>query len=386
LVGPLSIGLAACGSSSSATLKVSLRSGPVGTVVVVSGNAGSGCVVDKNWFGFDFGPSGQVGQGPVTKMTTPVATNGTWSATFAIPSFLSGPAKSGAGALVKTGRYDFLAPACSGHSVAKATFQVQAATGSTDQATYSGIESTTDGGGYWLVQGDGAVTAVGDAHSYGSLGGPGPGFGARIVGLAHTYDDHGYWLVGANGAVHSFGDAHAYGSLSAALASEAPVTGIAATPDGHGYWLMGANGHVYGFGDAKATGMPGEALAPYDALGTRPAGGYVVTAANDGGVYVYPGGTLASGGPGAALSATLVGTAITPSGNGAWQAGLDGGVITWGDATFYGSVPGESVVLKAPVAAIAATPDGHGYWLLGATGTVFNFGDAQPLGSGHPAK
>jgi hypothetical protein len=49
----------------------------------------------------------------------------------------------------------------------------------------------------------------------------------------------------------------------------------------------------------------------------------------------------------------LVGAAATPSGSCTWQAGLDGGVITTGDAAFYGSAPGENVVLKAPIVGIA---------------------------------
>jgi hypothetical protein len=79
----------------------------------------------------------------------------------------------------------------------------------------------------------------------------------------------------------------------------------------------------------------------------------------------------------------------TPSGNGYWICGSDGGVFTYGDAAFYGSIPGiePRVTLAAPIVGMAATPTGRGYWLLGKDGGVFNFGDARfygaPTGSVH---
>ena len=121
-------------------------------------------------------------------------------------------------------------------------------------------------------------------------------------------------------------------------------------------------------------------LAPYDAIVARPTGGYVVTAANDAAVSAFSGDALLSGGPGVALSATLVGTAVTPTGKGTWQVSLDGGIFTSGDAKFYGSLPGDDLRPEAPVTGIAGSPDGHGYWLVGADGTVYPFGDARFFG------
>jgi len=37
--------------------------------------------------------------------------------------------------------------------------------------------------------------------------------------------------------------------------------------------------------------------------------------------------------------------------------------------------------LNKPVVAMASTPDGHGYWLVAADGGVFSFGDATFYGS-----
>ena len=60
-----------------------------------------------------------------------------------------------------------------------------------------------------------------------------------------------------------------------------------------------------------------------------------------------------------------------------WRA--DGGVFSFGDAAFHGSMG--NVRLNAPMVGIAATPDGRGYWLVAADGGVFSFGDAAFYGS-----
>ena len=85
------------------------------------------------------------------------------------------------------------------------------------------------------------------------------------------------------------------------------------------------------------------------------------------------------GGPGAGTTAPVVGLAATPSGQGYWVVAADGGVFTYGDATFHGSLPAQSVTDR--VAAMAATASGNGYWLAGASGTVHAFGDAPDAGS-----
>jgi hypothetical protein len=80
----------------------------------------------------------------------------------------------------------------------------------------------------------------------------------------------------------------------------------------------------------------------------------------------------------AALTAYQM-VAQTPSGNGYWLVAADGGVFTFGDATFYGSL--SNVHLDKPIIGIAATPDGKGYWLYAADGGIFTFGDAKFYGS-----
>ena len=57
----------------------------------------------------------------------------------------------------------------------------------------------------------------------------------------------------------------------------------------------------------------------------------------------------------------------------------DGGVFSFGDASFYGSMGGKP--LAQPIVGMAATPDGKGYWLVAKDGGVFSFGDASFYGS-----
>jgi hypothetical protein len=72
--------------------------------------------------------------------------------------------------------------------------------------------------------------------------------------------------------------------------------------------------------------------------------------------------------------------AATPDGRGYWLVAADGGIFTYGDASFYGSTG--SVRLNRPVVGMAATPDGRGYWLVAADGGIFTFGSAGYFGSG----
>ncbi|HWS47986.1 MAG TPA: CAP domain-containing protein [Acidimicrobiia bacterium] len=78
------------------------------------------------------------------------------------------------------------------------------------------------------------------------------------------------------------------------------------------------------------------------------------------------------------LAASIVGLAATPTGKGYWRAGADGGVLTAGDARFYGSAAG---LPHDIIVGMAATPTGRGYWLVDRKGAVFAFGDAPFRGS-----
>jgi hypothetical protein len=119
---------------------------------------------------------------------------------------------------------------------------------------FSGIASTPDGGGYWIVGIDGGVFAYGDAAFYGSMGGQ--HVNAPIAGIARTSDGHGYWLVSWDGGVFAFGDAQFSGSMGSKPLN-ALMIGIAANPDGPGYWTVAMDGGVFAFGGAPFLGSMG---------------------------------------------------------------------------------------------------------------------------------
>ena len=79
------------------------------------------------------------------------------------------------------------------------------------------------------------------------------------------------------------------------------------------------------------------------------------------------------------LNAANVGMAVTPTDQGYWQVGADGGVFNFGDAPDLGSLGGTH--LSQPIVGMAATPSGKGFWLVAADGGVFTFGDAGFAGS-----
>ncbi len=71
--------------------------------------------------------------------------------------------------------------------------------------------------------------------------------------------------------------------------------------------------------------------------------------------------------------------ATTPDGLGYWEVASDGGMFTFGDATFYGSMGGQP--LNQPIVGMSPTADGKGYWLVASDGGIFAFGDATFYGS-----
>jgi hypothetical protein len=83
--------------------------------------------------------------------------------------------------------------------------------------------------------------------------------------------------------------------------------------------------------------------------------------------------------PSAPVVYPYAGMAGDATGHGYWIAGGNGGVFTYGDAGFHGSMG--ATALNAPVVAMAATPDGQGYWLAAADGGIFSFGNAPFYGS-----
>ena len=100
-----------------------------------------------------------------------------------------------------------------------------------------------------------------------------------------------------------------------------------------------------------------------------------------GGVYSYGDARFYGSLPGLGVTPAQPITGIAGYYGGYWLVGADGGVFAFGNAKFFGSLPGLGIVPNAPLVGIVATPTGQGYWLVGADGGVFAFGDAPYVGS-----
>lgn len=147
-----------------------------------------------------------------------------------------------------------------------------------------------------------------------------------------------------------------------------------------GYQLATTAGDVVPFGAAASAVAPAGGLPnPAVDVARTPsgAGSWMLTA--DGGVVTAGDAPFFGSVGGQHLNERAVAIAASPSGRGYWLAAADGGVFAFGDAAFHGSLVGQP--RNAPIVDLVATPDGDGYWLAGADGGVFSFGNASFHGS-----
>jgi len=122
------------------------------------------------------------------------------------------------------------------------------------------------------------------------------------------------------------------------------------------------------------------------AAATQTGEGYYLVA-SDGGIFTFGDATYHGSHGGTPLNKPIVGMAghlsTTAFGDGGidgyWEVASDGGIFTYGDAPFDGSHGGSP--LNKPIVAMAATPDGKGYWLVASDGGIFTYGDATFHGS-----
>ena len=237
-----------------------------------------------------------------------------------------------------------------------------------------GMAATPDGGGYWIVRSDGAVSAFGDAADFGSMFGQ--PLNKPIVGIAATHDGGGYWLVASDGGIFSFGDAQFYGSTGSITLNK-PIVGMTATPDGKGYYFVASDGGVFTYGDATFQGSMGATPLNQPVVGMAidgATGGYWLVA-GDGGIFSFNAPFLGSTG-GIQLNKPIVEMEASPDGSGYRFVASDGGVFCYG-LPFEGSTGG--MTLNQPVVGMA--PDGiNGYWLVARDGGLFNY-NAPYLGA-----
>ncbi len=106
--------------------------------------------------------------------------------------------------------------------------------------------------------------------------------------------------------------------------------------------------------------------------------GYWMASA-DGGVFSFGNAGFYGSVGGSRLNSPIVTLASLPNGKGYWLAASDGGIFAFGAAAFHGSTGG--MRLNSPIVGMASTPSGNGYWLVARDGGIFSFGDAKFFGS-----
>jgi hypothetical protein len=106
--------------------------------------------------------------------------------------------------------------------------------------------------------------------------------------------------------------------------------------------------------------------------------GYYIVA-SDGGVFSFGEAPFFGSLGGQTLNKPITGMAVRPQGDGYILCGADGGVFAFGAAQFLGSLG--NIRLNAPIVDIEFDAEGDGYWMLGADGGIFTFGSANYHGS-----
>lgn len=198
-----------------------------------------------------------------------------------------------------------------------------------------GASSCDEAFGYYLGESDGDIWGFGDAEGTVNAA----AVGARLVDLAANPVGCGYWTLAPDGAVTPHGSAGDLGDFStAAFAAGEAFTSLSATRTGNGLWAFTDRGRVLVLGDAK--------LHKAGALTD-------LTSIN--------------------LAGPILDSVVTPDGRGYYMLGSDGGVFTFGNAVFVGSLPGLGVVLNQPAVGLVPDPDRDGYWIVAADGGVFGF-------------
>jgi hypothetical protein len=128
-------------------------------------------------------------------------------------------------------------------------------------------------------------------------------------------------------------------------------------------------------GSSSTVGLSASAVG----IASTPHGQGYWLAAADGGLFAFGDAGFYGSMGGRPLAQKVVGIASTPDGQGYWEVAADGGLFAFGDAGFYGSMGGTT--LFRPVVSMASTPDGRGYWEVASDGGIFAFGDASFRGS-----
>jgi len=213
----------------------------------------------------------------------------------------------------------------------------------------------------------------------------------------HTSQPDGYWLLEQDGQVYAFGSASSFAAPT--IPAGRTVIDIEATGSGCGYWVMDSSGQFHRAGDAGQipsvdlrflAGSYDFALAPdgpEKVVSTIPTqtglGAYVFTSA--GRVLRTGDATAIKDSAGredltwiTRLNRPIVDARLTTSKGGYWLLAEDGGVFSFGDAVFAGSVPEKPLNewVNEEIISMAPDKDGNGYVVVAKSGKAWWFNHA----------
>jgi len=166
-------------------------------------------------------------------------------------------------------------------------------------------------------------------------------------------------------------------NFSSSSTSVCVVSGSTATFVGAGTCVI--DGNQAGDADYAAAPQATQSFTVGSPTTPVPSAGSYRLVASDGGIFSFGDASFYGSMGGKLLNKPIVGMASTPDGKGYWLVASDGGIFSFGDASFYGSMGNKT--LNKPIVGMASTPDGKGYWLVASDGGVFSFGDASFYGS-----
>ena len=129
-----------------------------------------------------------------------------------------------------------------------------------------------------------------------------------------------------------------------------------------------------------STGRPvrSTSTSPSSASAPTPNGKGYWMVASDGGIFSFGNAQFYGSMGGKPLNQPIVGLAADPTTGGYWEVASDGGVSSY-HAPFYGSTG--SIHLNKPIVGMEASPSGQGYRFVASDGGIFTYGQAPFEGS-----
>ncbi len=226
---------------------------------------------------------------------------------------------------------------------------------------------------------------------------PGGQFGWSMAGTDYNRDGNPDLYVGASPhhtsgvGISQAGGTYIFNGLDGSLlkALELPASdaqhGAPGNLGSNLGWGLAAPGDLNGDGQPDYLGgapfhdvggnVDQGVLFPF--LSKGPSGYHLV--ARDGGIFSFGDAKFAGSMGATKLNQPVVGMASTPNFGGYWLVASDGGIFAFGDARFFGSTG--AIKLNQPIVGMASSPTGKGYWLVASDGGIFSFGDARFFGS-----